>query len=145
MDIVLHAIAEPRRRDILSLVHEAELTSGEIAARFPQVTPPAISQHLKVLAEAGLVSVRRQGTRRLYRARPEGLAEVRRYLEAFWDDSLQQLKAAAEAEERLSTAAQPAEPALPAAAPAPAETAAATGPAFKPPAAPRFWKGSGAR
>lgn len=140
MDTVLHAIAEPRRRDILSLVHEAELTSGQIAARFPQVTPPAISQHLKVLAEAGLVSVRREGTRRLYRARPEGLAEVRQYLEAFWEDSLQRLKTAAEAEERRHLAAPAVEISPVESPPAPAEQ-----PAFKPPAAPKFWKGSGAR
>ncbi len=122
MDTVLHAIAEPRRRDILSLVREAELTSGEIAARFPDVTPPAISQHLKVLAEAGLVTVRRLGTRRLYRARPEGLAEVRGFLDAFWVDSLQRLKEEAEAEE--SSFALPPAPAAPAA---------------------TFWKSSGPR
>mgnify|MGYP002397887559 CR=1 FL=1 len=81
MNKVLRAIAEPRRRDILSLVRGSELTAGEIAARFPEVTPPAISQHLKVLAEAGLVSVRRQGTRRLYRAQPDNLLEVMRFLE----------------------------------------------------------------
>ncbi|MFL5800994.1 MAG: ArsR/SmtB family transcription factor [Roseiflexaceae bacterium] len=99
MDLLLQAIAEPRRRDILRLVRHAELSSGEIATHF-DVTRPAISQHLQVLATAGLVSMRREGTRRLYRARPEGLAELRRFLEEFWDESLQRLKQAAEAEER---------------------------------------------
>ena len=99
MDIVLHAIAEPRRRDILKLIQERELSSGEIAARF-DVTGPAISQHLKVLLQAGLVTQRREGTRRLYRARLEGLAELRSYLDEFWGVSLLQLKRAAEEEEQ---------------------------------------------
>ena len=101
MDAVLRAIAEPRRREILQLIQEAELSSGEIAARF-EVSGPAISQHLKVLLEAGLVTMRKEGTRRLYRARPEGLAEVRSFLEAFWDEGLRSLKEAAEAAERRS-------------------------------------------
>jgi DNA-binding transcriptional ArsR family regulator len=101
MDLVLQAIVEPRRRDILRLVQNAELSSGQIAAHF-DVTRPAISQHLQVLAAAGLVTVRREGTRRLYQARPEGLAELRQFLEEFWDDGLQRLKQAAEAEERRS-------------------------------------------
>ncbi len=97
---VLQAIAEPRRREILRLLQSAELSSGEIASHFDDVTRPAISQHLKVLTEAGLVTLRKEGTRRLYQARPEGLAEVRSFLEGFWDDQLQLLKRAAEAEER---------------------------------------------
>ena len=100
MDLVLRAIAEPRRREILRLLQSEELSSGAIARHFEDVTRPAISQHLKVLTEAGLVTLRKEGTRRLYQARPEGLAEVRRYLEGFWDDQLQLLKRAAEAEER---------------------------------------------
>jgi DNA-binding transcriptional ArsR family regulator len=99
MDLVLQALAEPRRRDIMFLIQRAELSSGEIAAHF-EVTRPAISQHLQVLAAAGLVSVRRDGTRRLYRVRPEGLGELRRFLEEFWDERLERLKQAAEAEER---------------------------------------------
>ena len=99
MDLILQALVEPRRRDILRLIQRAELSSGEIAAHF-DVTRPAISQHLQVLATAGLVSVRRDGTRRLYQARPEGLGELRRFLEEFWDDRLERLKQAAEAEER---------------------------------------------
>ena len=76
IDAALRAIAEPRRREILALVRDAERSSGEIAAHF-DVTGPAVSQHLAVLLDAGLVAVRRRGTRRLYRARPEGLAELR--------------------------------------------------------------------
>ena len=96
MDLVLQAIAEPRRREILRLIQGRELSSGAIAAHF-DVTRPAISQHLQVLATAGLVNVRRDGTRRLYQARPEGLAELRQFLEEFWDDRLLRLKRAAEA------------------------------------------------
>ena len=93
------ALAEPRRREILRLVAAGELSAGEIASRF-EVTRPAISQHLRVLREAGLVSERRAGTRRLYRARPETLAELRDYLIGFWDESLRSLKLAAEHEDR---------------------------------------------
>lgn len=99
MEAALRAIAAPRRRQILALVREGELTAGEIASHF-DVTRPAISQHLNVLKEAGLVNERRNGTRRLYRARPEGLAELKDFLEGFWDDRLQQLKREAEKEEK---------------------------------------------
>ena len=99
MNTTFHALTEPRRRRILELVRDKEMSAGKIAARF-DVTQPAISQHLKILLDAGLLNVRREGTRKLYRARPEGLSEVRAYLESFWDASLSQLKAAAEAEER---------------------------------------------
>ena len=99
MDLALRAIAEPNRRKILRLVRDTELPAGEIAAHF-DVTRPAISQHLHVLKTAGLLSERRQGTRRLYRARPEGLAEVREFLNEFWEGRLRLLARAAEAEER---------------------------------------------
>jgi DNA-binding transcriptional ArsR family regulator len=95
----IQALAEPRRREILQLVRERELTAGDIASGF-DVSRPAISQHLGVLKEAGLVSERREGTRRFYRARPEGLKELREFLEGFWTFSLQQLKREAEAEQR---------------------------------------------
>ena len=98
MDAALQAIAEPRRRAILQLVRDAELPSGEIASHF-EVTRPAISQHLRVLREAGLVTERREGTKRLYRARPQGFEELRRYLETFWDSRLAALKEVAEAAE----------------------------------------------
>ena len=99
LDATLRAIAEPRRRGILRLVRLDELSSGEIAARF-DVSRPAISQHLGVLLSAGLITVRKQGTRRLYRARPEALEEVRAYLEGFWSHSLELLAEVAESEER---------------------------------------------
>ena len=95
----LRAIADPRRQNILRMVQEKELPAGEIAARF-EVTRPAISQHLKVLVEAGLVSVRKDGTRRLYRSRPEGLTELKAYLDEFWGARLQVLKDAAEEEQQ---------------------------------------------
>src|SRR5215212_5740917 len=99
MDLVLQAIAEPRRREILMLIRAQELAAGDIAAHF-DVTRPAISQHLQVLAAAGLVRVRKEGTRRRYQARPEGLADLRAFLETIWDDRLLHLQQAAEAEER---------------------------------------------
>jgi DNA-binding transcriptional ArsR family regulator len=98
MEAALKAIAAPRRRQILTLVRDDELTAGAIASHF-DVTRPAISQHLNVLKEAGLVSERRNGTRRLYRARPEGLAELKEFLEDFWSDRLDALKREAEKEE----------------------------------------------
>ena len=99
MEAALKAIAEPRLRAILSLVRDGELSAGEIASHF-EVTRPAVSQHLNVLKEAGLVKERRNGTRRLYRARPEGLVELRDFLEGFWDVRLEALKREAEKEER---------------------------------------------
>jgi DNA-binding transcriptional ArsR family regulator len=99
MEASLKAIAEPRRRQILRLVRDGELSAGEIAAHF-DVTRPAISQHLNVLKEARLVSERRNGTRRLYRARPEGLGELKAFLEEFWDERLEALKREAEQGER---------------------------------------------
>ena len=100
MEAALKAIAEPRRRAILRLVSEGERSAGEIAAQFDDVSRPAISQHLAVLREVGLLAERREGTRRLYRVRPEGLEELRAFLDSFWDQQLAGLKAAAEAEER---------------------------------------------
>ena len=99
MQDVLDAIAEPRRREILALVRRRELAAGEIAARF-DVSRPAISQHLGVLKGAGLLTERRDGTRRLYRARPAGLGDLREFLEEFWTDRLDVLTREAEREER---------------------------------------------
>ena len=99
METALKAIAAPRRRQILTLVRDGELSAGEIASHF-DVTRPAVSQDLTLLKEAGLVDERRNGTRRLYRVRPEGMAEVRAFLEEFWDARLDALKREAEREER---------------------------------------------
>jgi predicted enzyme related to lactoylglutathione lyase/DNA-binding transcriptional ArsR family regulator len=87
VEAALKAIVEPRRREILRLVTGTERTAGEIAGHF-DISRPAVSQHLKVLEDAGLVDVRRSGTRRIYRARPEGLAELRSYLDEFWGTGL---------------------------------------------------------
>jgi DNA-binding transcriptional ArsR family regulator len=98
MEEAIRAIAEPNRRRILQLVTAKELSAGEIASRF-EITRPAISQHLGVLREAGLVSERREGTRRLYSLRREGFDDLKSFLEAFWDEGLERLKEAAELEE----------------------------------------------
>src|SRR5688500_15213136 len=98
MEDALHAIVEPHRRAILALVRDRELSAGEIAAHF-DITRPAISQHLRVLKTAGLLTERKAGTRRLYRARPEGLDALRDWLEELWDEGLDELKRAAEAED----------------------------------------------
>jgi DNA-binding transcriptional ArsR family regulator len=103
MEAALKAMAAPHRRQILRLVRNSELSAGEIAAHF-DVTRPAVSQHLNVLKEAGLLSERRNGTRRLYRARPRGLDELRTFLEEFWDERLEALKNEAEQEERKAHA-----------------------------------------
>jgi len=99
LDLAARAIAEPRRRQILALVSEEELSAGEIASRF-DVSRPAVSQHLTVLRGAGLLSERRQGTSRYYRARPEGLAGLRDFMDRFWTDRLERLKLAAELEQQ---------------------------------------------
>ena len=105
MQQALEALAEPRRRAILRLVRDGELAAGEIASHF-EVTRPAISQHLTVLKGAGLVSERRDGARRLYRVRPEGLVPLREFLEDFWDDKLELLRQAAEDDERSKRGAR---------------------------------------
>src|SRR5256712_6733587 len=99
MEAALKALAEPHRRRILTLIRNDELSAGEIASHFP-LTRPAVSQHLTVLKEAGLVHERRNGTRRLYSVRPEGLTDVKAFLESFWDERLEALKREAEREER---------------------------------------------
>jgi DNA-binding transcriptional ArsR family regulator len=91
------ALAEPRRRAILMLVRDEPLSVNEIAAHF-EVTQQAVSQHLKVLKEAGLVSVTTQRQRHLYQLRPESIDEVREFLAELWPSSLKRLKAAIEAE-----------------------------------------------
>jgi DNA-binding transcriptional ArsR family regulator len=96
---VLHALAEPRRREILYLVRDGEMTSSAIASHF-DISAPAVSQHLKVLEQSGLVIVRRDGTKRYYGIRRDGFSELKQYIDRFWDDSLLRLKEAAEEEER---------------------------------------------
>ena len=99
IDAALRAIAEPRRREILRLVWNEELPAGQIASHF-DITRAAVSQHLRVLKEADLVTERRVGTSRLYRARPERISEVRAWLGSYWEDRLDALKGAVEWDER---------------------------------------------
>jgi DNA-binding transcriptional ArsR family regulator len=95
----IHSLSVPARLSILELLREGELTSSEIASHF-SISAPAISQHLKVLVDAGLVVVRKEGTKRIYKIRREGFTELREFFDQFWDDSLLRLKEAAEEEER---------------------------------------------
>jgi DNA-binding transcriptional ArsR family regulator len=97
MEAELRAIASPRRRQILRLVWDRERASGEIAAHF-DVSWPAISQNLRVLEEAGLVSTRRHGQSRLYRANRARLGPLKRVLAKMWEDDLDRLASLAEAE-----------------------------------------------
>ncbi len=105
MDTALRALAEPRRREILKLVKHRERTATDIATHFP-ISRPAVSQHLRALEDARLVTVRLDGTKRWYRARPEGLHEVRRWVESMWSDGLGDLKRAAEREARANAPAK---------------------------------------
>ena len=95
MEAAAAALADPIRRRVLELVRDAEVPAGELAAQFP-VSRPAVSRHLRVLREAGLVHERREGRLRLYRADPAPLAELRGWLEAYWAERLDALKALAE-------------------------------------------------
>jgi DNA-binding transcriptional ArsR family regulator len=99
VDEALRAVADPTRRAILRLVRDDELPAGAIAGHFPSMSRPAVSQHLRVLADAGLVVVRPEGNRRLYRWRREGLRDAASFVEEMWSDRLARLKAAAEREE----------------------------------------------
>ena len=83
----IQALADPTRRAVLEQLRGGPLPVGELAAKLP-VTRPAVSQHLKVLKNAGLVQERKVGTRRIYSVQVEGLKELRSYLESFWGDVL---------------------------------------------------------
>ena len=100
MDAALKALAEPRRREILRLVWSEELPATVIAEHFEQVTRSAISQHLGVLREAGLVTERRDGTRRLYRADRAEMTRLRTFLDHYWTDGLERLRDVAEAAQK---------------------------------------------
>jgi DNA-binding transcriptional ArsR family regulator len=96
---ILEALADPTRRTVFERLRTGPLPVAAIAGGMP-VSRPAVSQHLRVLKEAGLVSDRREGTRRVYRIEPEALAELRAYLDGFWTDVLLAFKDAAEADDR---------------------------------------------
>ncbi|MEM9748497.1 MAG: metalloregulator ArsR/SmtB family transcription factor [Actinomycetota bacterium] len=100
IDRVVDALSVSTRRGLLRLVRTDERTAGDLAAHFPEISRPAVSQHLRVLSDAGLVSVRPEGRRRLYSARVEALAPVSTFIEEMWRDRLVDLKRAAEARER---------------------------------------------
>jgi DNA-binding transcriptional ArsR family regulator len=100
VDTAFRALVEPRRREILKLVWTEELPAAQIAARFDDVTRSAVSQHIGVLREAGLVLERRDGTRRLYRANHAQMDRLRQFLDEYWTDSLQRLQDLAETAER---------------------------------------------
>jgi DNA-binding transcriptional ArsR family regulator len=103
IDAVAHALADGTRRQILQLVRDDERAAGELAAEFPHMTRPAVSQHLRVLHDAGLVRVRPDGNRRLYRADSAGLAGMWRFIDEMWTDRLARLKYAAEQSEARRT------------------------------------------
>jgi DNA-binding transcriptional ArsR family regulator len=91
----MDALGDPTRRAIFEQLSEGPRAVGEIAGELP-ISRPAVSQHLRVLKEAGLVVERREGTKRIYRLDPDGLASVREYFDRFWDAALAEFKAAAE-------------------------------------------------
>ena len=95
----IQALAEPNRFAILQLLQKSELSAGKIAEKFKSISRPAVSQHLGVLKNAGLIVERRAGTSRIYRVQPEGFARLKTLLEGFWDPRLEKLKMAAEKEE----------------------------------------------
>ena len=95
--IVLDALGDWTRRQIFESLKGGPRSVGEIADRLP-VSRPAVSQHLRVLKEAGLVSDRKQGTRRLYRVEPDGLAQIREYFDSFWGEALERFAAEARKE-----------------------------------------------
>ena len=95
----MDALGDPTRRAIFERLRSKPLSVGEIADGLP-VSRPAVSQHLRVLKEAGLVTERRNGTRRLYRLDPDRVGELRDYFDDFWTDALAAFKAEAERERR---------------------------------------------
>jgi len=101
-EAALQALGDPTRRAVFESLREGPTPVGRIAERLP-VSRPAVSQHLRVLEGAGLVTAERAGTRRLYRIDPGGLAGLRAYLDSFWDGALASFKAAVEDDEQRSS------------------------------------------
>ena len=91
----LQALGDPTRRAVLEELRDGPRAVGEIASRLP-VSRPAVSQHLRALKEAGLVSDRAEGTKRIYHIDPKGLGAIRAWLDRFWQDSLEAFKAEVE-------------------------------------------------
>lgn len=107
LDLTAQAISDPTRRRILGLVRDDERSAGELASEFEHLSRPAVSQHLRVLHQADLVTVRRDGNRRMYLSRPEGLNEMRTFIDEMWTDRLVRLKQAAERAERSGRRPRP--------------------------------------
>ncbi|GJM16743.1 MAG: transcriptional regulator [Thermodesulfobacteriota bacterium] len=95
----IQAISDPTRYAIIELLRDKEMPAGKIAGEFKSITRPAVSQHLRVLKNKGLLSERREGTKRLYSIRNEGFIEIYQFLSKFWDVRLQKLQTLAEMEE----------------------------------------------
>ena len=93
MESALKALAHEGRREILALISSAERSVNDLAEHFPDISGPAVSQHLKVLRDAGLVDVRKEGTFRYYRANADQLEELRQELEVFWAPAIDRLNA----------------------------------------------------
>ena len=100
-DTALAALADPTRRRVFERLRSGPKAVGDIAQGMP-VSRPAVSQHLKVLKEAGLVHEQRQGVRRIYAIDPEGLGVLRRWLDGLWDNALDAFETAVEAEQAAS-------------------------------------------
>jgi DNA-binding transcriptional ArsR family regulator len=95
----MNALGEPTRRKIFERLAESPKAVGELAKELP-VSRPAVSQHLRVLKSAGLVSEQPDGTRRVYRVEPDGVVALRAYFDEFWDKALASFRVEAEAQER---------------------------------------------
>jgi DNA-binding transcriptional ArsR family regulator len=95
----LDALGDPTRRQVFELLRDGSHSVGELAAKLP-VSRPAVSQHLRVLETAGLVTHRRDGTRHLYAVNGNGVAELRQWVEGFWDEALARFKAAAQTKDQ---------------------------------------------
>jgi len=108
MQAILHALDEPRRREILRRTWTTELSAGELHRGFGDVTFGAVSQHLRVLSDAGLIECRRAGRHRYYRARHRELGPLRTWLEQMWSQSLADLAALAEDEDNRTSPRRPA-------------------------------------
>src|SRR3954447_14888454 len=93
--LAFSALADPTRREVFERLAHGPLAVGELAQGLP-VSRPAVSQHLKILKEAGLVTDRPEGTRRVYQIDPRGLGQIRAWLDRFWDEALDAFKAEAE-------------------------------------------------
>lgn len=96
----IQAISDPTRFAILQLVKDDEMPAGEIATHFKTMTRPAVSQHLRVLKDRGLISERRHGTKRLYSVCGQGIKDIQEFLDQFWESRLLKLKQVVEKKEK---------------------------------------------